>query len=68
MSTSPVSCCWAIAAISFAIAGAGYLAFGQRPFEMGYKALDLLKTDFDALVVGHDGEGVEEELARLRGE
>ena len=24
--------------------------------EMGYKALDLLKTDFDALVVGHDGE------------
>ncbi len=24
--------------------------------EMGYKALDLLKSDFDALVVGHDGE------------
>jgi 3-hydroxyacyl-CoA dehydrogenase len=24
--------------------------------EMGYKALDRLKTDFDALVVGHDGE------------
>lgn len=24
--------------------------------EMGYKALDLLQSDFDALVVGHDGE------------
>jgi len=43
--------------------GVGLLEFHSQAFaidadlvEMGYKALDLLKSDFDALVVGHDGE------------
>ncbi len=43
--------------------GVGLLEFHSQAYaidadlvEMGYKALDLLKSDFDALVVGHDGE------------
>ncbi len=32
------------------------LAIDADLVEMGWKALDLLKSDFDALVVGHDGE------------
>lgn len=43
--------------------GVGLFEFHSQAFaidadvvEMGYKALDLLKTDFDALVVSHDGE------------
>jgi 3-hydroxyacyl-CoA dehydrogenase len=43
--------------------GAALLEFHSQAFaidsdlvEMSYKALDLLNTDFDALVVGHDGE------------
>jgi 3-hydroxyacyl-CoA dehydrogenase len=32
------------------------LAIDADLVEMGYKALDLLESDFDALVVGHDGE------------
>ncbi|MCB9453750.1 MAG: enoyl-CoA hydratase/isomerase family protein [Anaerolineaceae bacterium] len=31
-------------------------AIDQDLVEMSYKALDLLQSDFDALVVGHDGE------------
>jgi len=43
--------------------GVGLLEFHSQAYaidadlvEMGYKALDLLNRDFDALVVGHDGE------------
>ncbi len=32
------------------------LAIDAELVEMGYKALDLLQSDFDALVVSHDGE------------
>ncbi|MBZ0281838.1 MAG: 3-hydroxyacyl-CoA dehydrogenase/enoyl-CoA hydratase family protein [Anaerolineae bacterium] len=32
------------------------LAIDADLVEMGFKALDLLQSDFDALVVGHDGE------------